>query len=57
MIEATTIKSVNGKQLCKVTQDRRNAQSLDLGIFWGIWMIYTTDTTLLSVFSNDYAQH
>jgi len=33
MIEATTIKSVNGKQLCKVTQDRRNTQSLDLGIF------------------------
>ncbi len=57
MIEATTIKSVNGKQLCKVTQDRTNTQSLDLGIFWGIWMIYTTNTTLLSVFSNDHAQH
>lgn len=57
MIEATTIKSVNGKQLCKVTQDRRNAQSLDLSIFWVIWMIYTTDSTLLSVFSNDHAQH
>ena len=57
MIEATTIKSVNGKQFCKVTQDKRNTQSLDLGIFWLIWMIYTTDSTLLSVFSYNHALH